>query len=189
MILNDEAQFVLDHCKEKMDLTISHLEKELLHIRAGKSNPAMVDAVTVDYYGSMVPLSQVANISTPDPRTIAIQPWEKKMIPVIEKAIMAANLGFNPDNNGEVIRINIPPLTEERRKNLVKQANKEGEIARVSIRTTRKESNEMLKKLQKNALPEDMEKDAKEKVQKLTDDFVKKIDTLVATKEKDIMTI
>lgn len=189
MILNEEAQFVLDHCLEKMEMTIAHLEKELLHIRAGKANPAMVDAVHVDYYGSMVPISQVSNISTPDPRTIAIQPWEKKLIPVIEKAIMAANLGFNPDNNGEVIRINIPPLTEERRKNLVKSANKEGENARVSIRTARKESNETLKKLQKTGLPEDMEKFAEEKVQKFTDDFVKKIDTLVAAKEKDIMTI
>ncbi len=189
MVLQEEAQFVLDHCKGKMDMTILHLEKELLHIRAGKSNPAMVDTVTVEYYGSMVPLSQVANISTPDPKSIAIQPWEKKMIPIIEKAIMAANLGFNPDNNGEIIRINIPPLTEERRKNLVKQANKEGENAKVSIRTTRKESNETLKRLQKTGLPEDMEKFTEEKVQKFTDDFVKKIDTLVAAKEKDIMTI
>jgi ribosome recycling factor len=189
MILNEEAQFVLDHCTEKMELTIQHLEKELLHIRAGKSNPAMVDLVNVDYYGSLVPLSQVANISTPDPRTIAIQPWEKKMIPVIEKAIMAANLGFNPDNNGEIIRINIPPLTEERRKNLVKQANKEGENAKVSIRTARKESNEALKKLMKSGLPEDMGKFAEEKVQKFTDEFVKKIDILVAAKEKDILTI
>lgn len=187
--MHDEAQFVLDHCKEKMELAIRHLEKELLHIRAGKSNPAMVDAVSIDYYGSMVPLTQVSNISTPDPRTIAIQPWEKKMIPVIEKAIMAANLGFNPDNNGEIIRISIPALTEERRKNLVKQALKEGEIAKVSIRTARKESNESLKKLQKTGLPEDMEKDAEEIVQKFTDDFVKKIDTLVVAKEKDIMTI
>lgn len=187
--MHDEAQFVLDHCREKMDLAIRHLEKELLHIRAGKSNPAMVDAVTVDYYGSMVPLTQVSNISTPDPKTITIQPWDKKMIPVIEKAIMAANLGFNPDNNGEIIRINIPALTEERRKNLVKQAQKEGEIAKVSIRTARKESNEGLKKLQKNGLPEDMEKDAEEIVQKFTDDYVKKIDNLVVAKEKDIMTI
>ncbi len=187
--MHEEAQFVLDHCQEKMEMTISHLEKELLHIRAGKSNPAMVDAVTVDYYGSMVPLSQVSNISTPDPRTIAIQPWEKKMIPVIEKAIMAANLGFNPDNNGEVIRINIPALTEERRRNLVKQASKAGEIAKISIRASRKESNESLKKLLKSGLPEDMEKDAEQIVQKFTDEFVKKIDTLVAVKEKDIMTI
>jgi ribosome recycling factor len=187
--MHDEAQFVLDHCMEKMELAIRHLEKELLHIRAGKSNPAMVDAVSIDYYGSMVPLTQVSNISTPDPRTIAIQPWEKKMIPVIEKAIMAANLGFNPDNNGEIIRISIPALTEERRKNLVKQALKEGEIAKVSIRTARKESNESLKRLQKTGLPEDMEKDAEEIVQKFTDDFVKKIDNLVVAKEKDIMTI
>ncbi|HNZ69970.1 MAG: ribosome recycling factor [Prolixibacteraceae bacterium] len=187
--MHEEAQFILDYCKEKMETTIEHLEKELLHIRAGKSNPAMIDSVMVDYYGSMVPLNQVSNISTPDPRTIAVQPWEKKMIPVIEKAIMAANLGFNPDNNGEIIRINIPPLTEERRKNLVKQANKEGENAKVSIRAARKVSNENLKKLLKSGLPEDMEKDAEQIVQKYTDEFVKKIDILVAAKEKDIMTI
>ncbi len=187
--MHEEAEFVLDICKEKMEMTILHLEKELLHIRAGKSNPAMVDAVTVDYYGSKVPLSQVSNISTPDPKTIAIQPWDKKLIPVIEKAIMAANLGFNPDNNGEIIRINIPPLTEERRKNLVKQALKEGEIAKVSVRNIRKDSNESLKKLLKSGLSEDLEKDAELTVQKFTDDFVKKIDSLVAVKEKDIMTV
>ena len=187
--MHEEAQFILDYCKEKMETTIEHLEKELLHIRAGKSNPAMIDSVMVDYYGSMVPLNQVSNISTPDPRTIAVQPWEKKMIPVIEKAIMAANLGFNPDNNGEIIRINIPPLTEERRKNLVKQANKEGENAKMSIHAARKVSNENLKKLLKSGLPEDMEKDAEQIVQKYTDEFVKKIDILVAAKEKDIMTI
>ena len=117
--MHDEAQFVLDHCKEKMELAIRHLEKELLHIRAGKSNPAMVDAVTVDYYGSQVPLAQVSNISTPDPRTIAIQPWDKKMIQAIERAIINSNLGFNPDNNGEIIRINVPVPTEERRRSLV----------------------------------------------------------------------
>ena len=187
--MNEEAQFVLDDCKERMELTIAHLEKELLHIRAGKANPAMLDSVHVDYYGSMTPLVQVSNISTPDPRTIAIQPWEKKLIPVIEKAIMAANLGFNPDNNGEVIRINIPPLTEERRKGLVKQANKEGENAKISIRAARKNANEELKKLLKEGLPEDMEKDAEKEVQTYTDDFVKKIDILVSAKEKDIMTI
>ncbi len=189
MITHEEAQFILDVCKEKMDSTLAHLEKELLHIRAGKSNPAMVDAVTVEYYGSQVPLTQVSNISTPDPRTIAIQPWEKKMIPVIEKAIMAANLGFNPDNNGEVIRINIPPLTEERRKSLVKQAYKEGENAKISIRAARKDSNENLKKLLKHGLAEDMEGEAEDIVQKFTGDYVKKIDILVAAKEKDILTI
>ena len=187
--MHEEAQLVLDDCKERMDQAIAHLEKELLHIRAGKANPAMLDSVHVDYYGSMTPLNQVSNISTPDPRTIAIQPWEKKMIPVIEKAIMAANLGFNPDNNGEVIRINIPPLTEERRKSLVKQAGKEGENAKISIRTARKNANEELKKLLKDGLPEDMEKDAEKEVQSYTDEFVKKIDILVSAKEKDIMTI
>ncbi len=187
--MQEEAQFVLDDCKERMEMAISHLEKELLHIRAGKASPAMLDSVHVDYYGSLTPLSQVSNISTPDPRTIAVQPWEKKMIPVIEKAIMGANLGFNPDNNGEVIRINIPPLTEERRKGLVKQASKEGENAKISIRTARKNANEELKKLLKEGLPEDMEKDAEKEVQSYTDEFVKKIDILVSAKEKDIMTI
>lgn len=170
-------------------MAIAHLEKELLHIRAGKANPAMLDSVHVDYYGSLTPLNQVSNISTPDPRTIAVQPWEKKMIPVIEKAIMAANLGFNPDNNGEVIRINIPPLTEERRKGLVKQARNEGENAKISIRTARKNANEELKKLLKEGLPEDMQKDGEKEVQTYTDEFVKKIDILVSAKEKDIMTI
>lgn len=187
--MHEEAQLVLDDCKERMELAISHLEKELLHVRAGKANPAMLDSVHVDYYGSMTALNQVSNISTPDPRTIAVQPWEKKMIPVIEKAIMAANLGFNPDNNGEVIRINIPPLTEERRKGLVKQAYKEGENAKISIRTARKNANDELKKLLKEGLPEDMEKDAEKEVQSYTDDFVKNIDILVSAKEKDIMTI
>ena len=187
--MQEEMRFILEECKSKMDLTISHLEKELLHIRAGKANPSMLDGVNVDYYGSMTPLGQIANISTPDPRSIVIQPWEKNMIPVIEKAIMAANLGFNPNNNGELIRIAIPPLTEERRKTLVKQASKEGESAKIGIRSARKSANEELKKLQKNGLPEDMEKDAEEEVQSFTDDFVKKIDSLVETKEKDIMTI
>lgn len=187
--MHEEAQFVLDECKERMDHAIAHLEKELVHIRAGKANPVMLDGIQVDYYGAMTPLNQVSNISSPDARTIAIQPWEKKMIPVIEKAIMAANLGFNPDNNGEIIRIQIPPLTEERRRLLVKQANKEGETAKISIRTARKNANEDLKKLLKEGLPEDMEKDAEKEVQSLTDDYVKKIDILVADKEKDIMTI
>lgn len=187
--MHEEVQFVMDHCLERMNQAIDHLEKEFIHIRAGKANPAMLDGVVVEYYGSMTALSQVASISTPDARTIAIQPWEKKMIPVIEKAILAANLGFNPDNNGEIIRINVPPLTEERRKSLVKQANKEGEAAKISVRAARKDSNESLKKLLKNGLAEDLEKSAGEKVQKMTDDFIKKIDTLVVAKEKDIMTI
>jgi len=187
--MQEEVEFVLEHCEEKMGGAIEHLEKELLHIRAGKATPTMLDGVLVEYYGSMSPLNQVSNISTPDARTIAIQPWEKALIPIIEKAIMAANLGFNPDNNGEIIRINIPALTEERRKQLVKQVNQEGEAAKVSIRTARKEANDELKKLQKNGLSEDLEKDAEGSVQELTDDYSKKVDALVKAKEKDIMTI
>lgn len=187
--MREEVDFVLEHCNERMGAAIEHLEKELLHIRAGKASPAMLDGIQVEYYGSMTPLNQVSNISTPDARSVAIQPWEKGLIPVIEKAIMAANLGFNPDNNGEIIRINIPVLTEERRKILVKQVHEEGEIAKISIRTARRESNDSLKKLQKDGLSEDLEKDAEADVQKLTDDFGNKVDTLVEAKEKDIMTI
>lgn len=185
----EEAQFVLDHCSEKMNMAIAHLEKELAHIRAGQASPAMLDGVMVEFYGSMMHLNQVSSVGTPDPRTIAIQPWDKKMIPVIEKAIMAANLGFNPDNNGEIIRINVPLLTEERRRNLVKQAGKEGENAKISIRSARKDANESLKKLLKDGLPEDLEKSSSEEVQKLTDEFTKKVDRLVELKEKDILTI
>lgn len=187
--MQEEVQLILEDCEERMDAAIQHLEKELLHIRAGKASTAMLDSVLVEYYGSMTPLNQVSNVSTPDARTIAIQPWEKGLIPVIEKAILTANLGFNPDNNGEIIRINIPALTEERRKSLVKQVSSEGENAKVSIRTARKDANDMLKKLLKDGLSEDMEKDAEADVQKLTDNFSKKVDTLVESKEKDIMTI
>jgi ribosome recycling factor len=188
-LMQEEVDFVIEHCNEKMRAAIRHLEKELVHIRAGKASPAMLEGLHVDYYGTQTPLNQVSNISTPDARTIAVQPWEKSMIPVIEKAIRNANLGFNPDNNGEIIRINIPPLTEERRKQLVKQAGQEGETAKVSIRLARKDSNESLKKLLKEGLSEDIEKDAEAEIQKLTDSFVKKIDILVEAKEKDIMTI
>lgn len=187
--MQEEVDFVLEHSKERMKAAINHLEKELIHVRAGKASPAMLDGVMVDYYGSMTPLSQVANINTPDARTIAIQPWEKKMIPVIEKAILNANLGFNPDNNGEMIRINVPVLTEERRKGLVKQAQHEGEIAKVSVRTVRKEANESLKKLQKEGVAEDIVKYAEEEVQEMTNSYGVKIDNLVKAKEKDIMTI
>src|SRR6056297_3834550 len=138
--MQEEVDFVIEHCNEKMDAAIKHLEKELTHIRAGKASPSMLDGIMVEYYGTMTPLSQVSNVSTPDARTIAIQPWEKGLIPVIEKSILAANLGFNPDNNGEIIRINIPALTEERRKELVKQVSREGETAKVSIRSARKEA-------------------------------------------------
>ena len=187
--MQEEVDFIIEHCQEKMNAAIRHLEKELVHIRAGKASPAMLEGVQVEYYGTMTPLNQVSNISTPDARTIAVQPWEKNLIPIIEKSIRNANLGFNPDNNGEIIRINIPALTEERRKQLVKQASQEGETAKVGVRLARKDSNESLKKLLKEGLSEDIEKDAEEEIQKLTDNFVKKIDTLVQAKEKDIMTI
>jgi ribosome recycling factor len=187
--MQEDVDFILEHTEEKMKAAIAHLEKELLHVRAGKASPAMLDGVLVEYYGSLTPLSQVANISTPDARTVAIQPWEKNLIPVIEKAIMNANLGFNPDNNGEIIRINVPVLTEERRRDLVKQAQQEGENAKVSIRSVRKDANESLKKLLKEGLSEDLEKDGEVEVQKLTDEFGLTVENLVKIKEKDIMTI
>ena len=187
--MQEEVDFVLEHTEEKMNAAIAHLEKELLHIRAGKASPAMLDGVMVDYYGNMTFLNKIANISTPDARTVAIQPWEKAIIPAIEKAILNANLGFNPSNNGELIRINVPVLTEERRRLLVRQASQEGEVAKVSIRTVRKDANESLKKLQKEGLSEDLEKDAENIVQKMTNDFGIKIENLVKAKEKDIMTI
>lgn len=185
----EELEFCLEHTEEKMKAAIAHLEKELLHIRAGKASPAMLDSVVVEYYGSLTPLNQVSNVSTPDARTVAIQPWEKGLIPIIEKAIMNANLGFNPENNGEIIRINIPVLTEERRRLLVKQVSHEGEVAKVSIRTVRKEANDTLKKLQKDGLSEDLEKDGEVEVQRLTDEYGKIVEDLVKAKEKDIMTI
>lgn len=187
--MQEEVEFILDICKEKMSGALEHLDKELMHIRAGKASPTMLDGVLVEYYGSMSPLAQVSNVSTPDARTLAVQPWEKGLIPVIEKAIMNANLGLNPDNNGEIIRINIPVLTEDRRKDLVKRANAEGENAKVSIRLARKEAKDSLKKLLKDGLSEDLEKDAEGEVQKFTDDFSKKVESLVEAKEKDIMTI
>ncbi|GAB1454407.1 ribosome recycling factor [Draconibacterium sp.] len=187
--MQEEVSFILENTEEKMKAAIAHLEKELLHVRAGKASPAMLDGIVVEYYGSLTPLNQVANVSTPDARTVAIQPWEKNLIPIIEKAILSANLGFNPDNNGEMIRINVPVLTEERRRNLVKQAQQEGENAKVSIRTVRKDANESLKKLLKEGLSEDLEKDAEVEVQKLTDEFGLTIENLVKIKEKDIMTI
>jgi ribosome recycling factor len=187
--MNEEVELVLEVAEEKMQSAIKHLEKALLKIRAGKANPAMLNGVFVDYYGVNTPLNQVANVGTSDARTIVIQPWEKQMIGPIEKAIMAANLGFNPDNNGEIIRINIPMLTEERRALLVKQVKAEGEDTKVSIRSSRRDANDELKKMQKEGLSEDMEKDAEDTVQKLTDKYYAQVDDLIAVKEKDIMTI
>ncbi|WP_075591460.1 ribosome recycling factor [Labilibacter marinus] len=187
--MNEEIEILLDMAKEKMDSSITHLEHELVKIRAGKASPGMLEGVMVDYYGSMTALQQVANVNTPDPRTIAIQPWEKAMIEPIEKAIMLANLGLNPENNGDLIRISVPALTEERRKDLVKQVKKEAEDAKISIRNVRRDCNEELKKMLKDGLAEDLEKDAEASVQKLTDQYSKSIDELVTKKEKDILTI
>ena len=187
--MEENVTLILDITTEKMVKALDHLDREIGKIRAGKANPKMLDGILVDFYGVMTPLNQVANINTPDPRTIAIQPWDKKMIPVIEKAIMAANLGLNPDNNGEIVRINVPPLTEERRRDLVKQVKKIGEESKVAIRNIRREAIEDFKKLKKEGLPEDMEKDAEDHTQKITDKHVKKIDEMLEQKEKDILTV
>ena len=175
--------------KEKMNKALAHLDDELRNFRAGKANPAVFNAVMVDYYGSPTPVPQVASVTTPDAKTILIQPWEKKLIAAIEKAIMDANLGFTPQNNGEQIRINIPALTEDRRKELVKQAKAAGETAKVSIRNARRDVVDAHKKFQKDGLPEDVCKDAEAIIQKETDAFNKKVDEAIAAKEKEIMTV
>lgn len=185
----EEIQFFLDDAKESMEKSIVSLQHELAKIRAGRANPGMLDGLAIDYYGSITPLSQVASVTTPDARTIMIKPWEKKVIVLIEKAIKDGNLGFNPQNDGEQIRITIPPLTEERRKDLVKQTRNEGEASKIRVRNVRKETNEELKKLQKEGAPEDAIKDAEAKVQKLTDTFIAKVDEVLSKKEVEIMTV
>lgn len=187
--MNEEIELITEETKERMEKALEHLEHELARLRAGRSNPALLDGVTVDYYGVNSPLSQVSNINTPDPKTILIQPWEKTMLGTIEKAIMAANLGLTPVNNGEVIRISIPPLTEERRHQLVKQVRNEGETAKISIRSARKWANDELKMLLKEGLPEDEEKEASDVVQEMTHSYNTKIDKVMALKEKDVMTV
>jgi ribosome recycling factor len=187
--MQEEVEMVIDICRERMEHALTHLDKELVHIRAGKASPRMLDTVVVSYYGSMVPLSQVSNISTPDARTIVVQPWEKSMIHPIEKAIINSNLGFNPDNNGEIIRINVPAPTEQRRREMVKTVNKEGEIAKVSLRSARKDANDNLKKMLKDGLSEDDEKDAVEEVQQLINEYSKKVDKMLDDKNAEILTI
>lgn len=187
--MEEEVQIILEDAREMMGKSIERLDREMDKVRAGRANPKMLESVLVDYYGSQTPISQVANINTPDPRTIAIQPWEKGLIPAIEKAIMAANLGMNPDNNGEMVRINVPPLTEERRKDLVKQVKKMGEDARISIRNIRRDANDTFKNMKKDGLPEDMEKASVESMQKITDKFAAIIEEMLDKKEKDILTV
>jgi len=185
----EEIEFILDSTKESMTGSIAHLEKEFLNIRAGKATPQMLGGVFVDYYGSQTPLSQVANINVPDARTITIAPWEKNMLHPIEKAIMVANLGFNPMNNGDNIIINVPALTEERRRDLVKQAKAEAEDAKIGIRNARKDANTEIKKLEKEGTSEDICKTAEDDVQKLTDAFIKKVEEHLAIKEAEIMKV
>ena len=185
--MNEEIQFILDSTKEAMDAAIKHLEKQLVNIRAGKASPAMLGGVMVNYYGSQTPLNQVANVNTPDGRTITVQPWEKDMLQEIEKGIQIANLGFNPMNNGETIIINVPPLTEERRRDLAKQAKMEAEDAKIGVRSARKDANSDIKKL--TDVSEDLQKNAEVDVQHLTDKYVKRIDDILEIKEKEIMTV
>lgn len=179
----------LDPAEEKMELAVAYLDESLAHIRAGKANPKILDGIRVDYYGSAASISNVANVSVPDARTITITPWEKNMFKEIEKAIINSELGITPENNGEVIRLSIPPLTEERRKQLVKQSKAEAEQAKVSVRNARRDAIDGLKKAVKQGMPEDVEKDAENTAQKLHDKFLKKIDELFAAKEKEILTV
>jgi ribosome recycling factor len=187
--MNEEIELIMEETRERMEKALEYLEHELARLRAGRATPALLDGITVDYYGVSSPLSQVSNINTPDPKSILIQPWEKNMLGTIEKAILAANIGLTPVNNGEVIRINVPPLTEERRHQLVKQVRNEGETAKISLRNSRKCANDEFKSLLKEGLPEDLEKNAVEEIQKMTHNFTLKIDKVMATKEKDIMTV
>lgn len=185
----EEIEMVLDMAKESMSSSIEHFKKNLGKIRAGRASASMLDTIYVDYYGSQTPLVQVCNINTPDARTLSIQPWEKAMLEPIGKAIMQANFGLNPQNNGELIMINIPALTEERRKDLVKQSRAEGEDAKVSIRNARKEANDEIKTLKEDTISDDLAKGGEDNIQSLTDSYVKKVDELLDIKEADIMKV
>jgi ribosome recycling factor len=187
--MTDEAQFCIEETREKMDNAIVHLEREFSKLRAGKANPGMLSGIRVEYYGTMAPIEQTANINTPDPRQIIVQPFDKTTIHVIEKAIMNANLGFNPQNEGEIIRINVPPLTEERRRDLVKKAKAVAEDTKIGIRNDRRKANEEAKKLEKEGLSEDETKQLMDEIQKITDNYSAKIDHLFNLKEKDILTV
>ncbi len=185
----EELNMVYDEFRSSNEKSLKHLENELLKIRAGKASPAMLTGVMVDYYGSPTPLQQVANVNTMDARTLTVQPWEKNMLEEIMKAILHANLGLTPQDNGEVLIINIPPLTEERRRDLVKKAKSEGEHAKVGVRNHRKDALDMVKTLKEDGLSEDMQKDAEDEIQNITNAYTKKVDELIELKEKDIMTI
>lgn len=185
----DDLNSIIEHAVESMEKAISHLEVELVKVRAGKATPNLLDGLVVDYYGTPTPINQVGNISVADARTLTIQPWEKNMLQPIERSIIAANIGITPQNDGNMIRLFMPPLTEERRRELVKKALGEGEHSKVAIRSIRRDSMEHIKKLQKNGLSEDVCKDAEEEVQELTDKYITLVDKHLAAKEKEIMTV
>ena len=184
--MNEEIVVITHTAKESMDLSVKHLEKELLNIRAGKANPVMLNAVMVEYYGTPTPLNQVANVNTPDGRTLSIQPWEKALLPEIEKGILQADLGFNPMNNGESLIINIPPLTEERRKELVKLVKAEVENTKIAVRNARKDANNEIKKTDSS---EDIQKNAEIDIQELTNQYINKVDKILSVKENEILTL
>jgi len=185
----EELSMITEDAHESMEKAINHLESELVKVRAGKANPNLVEGLVVDYYGSPTPINQVGNVSVADARTLTIQPWEKNMLQPIERAIINANLGVTPQNDGVIIRLFMPPLTEERRRELVKRANAEGESSKVAIRNIRRDAMEQVKKLQKNGLSEDICKDAEKEIQDLTDRYIGIVDKSFAAKEKEIMTV
>lgn len=187
--MSDDVTLILEDAQDSMQKALNHLEIELIRIRAGKASPQMLEGLTVDYYGSPTPLNQVGNVSIVDARTLTIQPWEKNMLQPIERSIIAANLGVTPQNDGNIIRLFMPPLTEERRKEFVKRANGEGEQSRVAVRSIRREAIEQIKKLQKDGLSEDEAKDAEKRMQDLTDKFIALVDKHLAAKEKEIMSV
>lgn len=187
--MTEETKAILDAAAARMDKAIAHFDEALLGIRAGKANANLLNGVLVDYYGGQVPVSQVASITIPDAKTVLIQPWEKGIIPLIEKAILNANIGLTPSNNGEHVRLSMPPVTEDRRKQLVKQVKTDAETARVSLRNARRDAVEAFKKAQKDGMPEDVAKDGEAAAQKLIDKYTKKVEDMIAEKEREIMTV
>lgn len=187
--MSEELNKCMNDTKAHMEKSIEHLKNELVKVRAGKANPGILEGVMAEAYGAMTPVNQLGNVSTPDAKTIMIQPWDKSLLQAIEKGIMSANIGLNPQNDGELIRMFLPPLTEERRKDLVKQVKAYAEQAKVSIRNIRRDANEAIKKLQKDGLAEDIAKGGEDKIQKTTNDYIAGIDKIVEVKEKEIMTV
>ncbi len=187
--MNDETIPIIESASASMKKAMEHFESELIKIRAGKANPTMLDGIMVDYYGNLTPINQVGNLTAMDARTLTIQPWEKNMLQPIERAIIAANIGINPQNDGNIIRLFLPPLTEERRKELVKRSNGEGENAKIAIRNIRRDSIEQIKKAEKDGLSEDAAKDGEAAIQDVTNQFISLIEKHLAAKEKEIMSV